>query len=227
MVFFRQRLLLNNLRDRGEDVLMTLVGVKTPEIKEDEAKSMLEGLRGLLFEIYKGTDFLEVAQQGGYEKAENMLTKTKALTEEGKEAIKGIKATDREKPYSRTMSNPQKRRQFNPYQPQYNPYQNQQGPPRMQHSFPMMQQAHSAMMQPSTSMMQPFHQQQTFPGPYNNNPFGGPGIQFGIPYQSKNKGLGQGRAKPALRLVTGLETQYAPSTDSSLLHPAINSEVEN
>ena len=170
---------------------MTLAGVNAPEIKVEEAKAMREGLRGLLFEIYKGTDFLEVAQQGGYEKAENMLTKNKALTEEGKEAIKGIKSTDKEKPYSRTVNNQQKRRQFTPYQ-HYGSYP-QPSSPMMQNTFPMMQQAH--MMQPGSSMMQPYRQQQNFPGPYNNNPYGGTGPQFGMPFQAKVKGPGPDKSR--------------------------------
>ena len=110
-----------------------------------------------------------------------MLTKNKALTEEGKEAIKGIKSTDKEKPYDRTINNQQKRRQFTPYQ-HYGSYQTQHGSPMMQNAYPMMQPAHN-MMQPGSSMMQPYRQQ-NFPGPYNNNPYGG------MPFQAKVKGPG-------------------------------------
>ena len=169
---------------------MVLSTVKTPEIKPDEEKAMKEGLRGLLFEVYKATDFLEVAKQGGYEKAENMMTKNKALTEEGQEAIKGIKPTDRQKPYDRSPVIQQKRRPFVPYQN----YQPQPAHSMMQPTYSMMQPGPS-MMQPSQNMMQPYRNQYS----YNNIPQqGGSTLTFGIPFQNmpfRPKGPGPDKSR--------------------------------
>lgn len=116
----RQSLLLNSIRDRGEDILLScnklIVG---EELKNDELKGLKQSMRGLLYEVYKGSDFLVLAEKGGYEKAESFMSEQQAMTAEAQEAMKGIKP-EREKPYDRN-SNQQGRRPF--FQPKNNHYQ--------------------------------------------------------------------------------------------------------
>ena len=69
---------------------MATLDIKPTTITADQHKDLVARLRANIFDIYKATDFLEIAQQGGFERAEPLMTKNRVLTEEGKEAMKGI-----------------------------------------------------------------------------------------------------------------------------------------
>ena len=85
----RQSLVLNNIRDRAEDILLSVNKLTAgEELKDDELKGLKESMRGLLYEVYKGSDFLVLAEKGGYEKAESVMSKQQAMTAEAQEAIK-------------------------------------------------------------------------------------------------------------------------------------------
>ena len=85
----RQSLVLNNIRNRGEDILLSINKLTVgEELKDDELKGLKESMRGLLYEVYKGSDFLVLAEKGGYEKAESVMSKQQAMTAEAQEAIK-------------------------------------------------------------------------------------------------------------------------------------------
>ena len=164
---------------------MSMVDKNIADLQAADYKSMKEGMRGLLFEVYKGTDFLEVAQQGGYDKAEGMLAKTKALTEEGKEAIKGIKPTERDKPYTRPQHQ-SKRRPFVPF----NQMMMHPGPSSMQQGVSHMQQPYP------NNYHQPFPNTNYYQ-PYPNNNFVGQGMQMGMhfPVQTRPRGPGPDKSK--------------------------------